>query len=77
MNASWHVDAKLHTDSKMSKVDYRNKVLPKQYLDNSLLSNIIGTYHCKKAQQSESSSEEATAAFILMWLELIFCKSKL
>ncbi len=47
----------------------------KQYLDNSLLSNIIGTY--QMAQKSESSSEKATAAFLLMWLELIFCKSKL
>ncbi len=32
MTASWHVDAKLLTVSRMSKVEYQKKVLPKKYI---------------------------------------------
>ncbi len=33
MTASWHVVAKLLAVSRMSKVDYQNKVLPKNFLN--------------------------------------------
>ncbi len=53
MTASWHVVAKLLTVSRMSKVDYRNKVLPLViliYKNNTFFGQIVQIY--KQAQQT-------------------------
>jgi len=40
---SWHADAKLHIVSRMSKVDYPNKVLPKRLKNRTDLKLLTGS----------------------------------
>ncbi len=53
MTASWHVVAKLLTVSRMSKVDYQNKVLP------NIFRNILFCVLQNKVSQTDLERHES------------------
>ncbi len=74
MTAGWHVVAKLLTVSRMSKVDYQNKVLLYLWLNGSLwnqkwffygiaVNNLLSTFIFKSVQERAVLS--ATAAILV------------